>query len=155
MKRIVKITGVVLVTVLIIIQFIHRDHNEDRVKPVNNIDQLYTVPANVGAILKKSCYDCHSDYTNYPWYAQLQPFRYLLDRHIRGGKAELNFNEFGAYSSRKQRSKLRAIGESLEEGSMPLSSYTLIHKDAIVSKKDKALLMNWVNLTNDSLLLKK
>lgn len=154
MKRIAKITGVVLVTLFIIIQLIPRGHNEKGDKPVSDITQIYTVPANVGALLKKSCYDCHSEHTDYPWYAQLQPFRYMLDGHIRGGKAELNFNEFGTYSSRKQRSKLRAISESLEEGSMPLSSYTLIHRNAILSKEDKALLMNWVKLAGDSLLLK-
>ncbi len=154
MKRIVKIIGSVLVSLFIIIQFIPRDHNEDKAKAVNEVTRIYTVPSNVGAILKKSCYDCHSDNTNYPWYAQVQPLRYMLDGHIRHGKEELNFNDFGAYSSRKQRSKLRAIGESLEEGSMPLSSYTLIHKNAILSKEDKALLMGWVKLNSDSLLLK-
>ncbi|SDG12318.1 heme-binding domain-containing protein [Mucilaginibacter gossypii] len=154
MKRIVKITGTVLVTVLLAIQFIPRDHNEKGTKPVNDIAQVISVPENVGAILKKSCYDCHSNNTDYPWYAKLQPFRLMLDRHIRGGKAELNFNEFGTYSSRKQRSRLRAIDESLEEGSMPLSSYTFIHKNAILSKEDKATLMNWVKMAGDSLLLK-
>ena len=154
MKRIVKIIGIVLITIFIIIQIIPRDHNENAAIPVNDITKIYTVPVNVGAILKKSCYDCHSDHTAYPWYAQLQPFRFMLDRHIREGKAELNFSEFGTYSSRKQRSKLRAIGESLEEGSMPLSSYTLIHRNAILTKEDKALLMNWAKITTDSLIQK-
>lgn len=154
MKRAFKIICVVLITVLIMIQWIPRDHNENGVKPVNDIAQVYTVPSNVTAILKKSCYDCHSNHTDYPWYAQVQPFRNMLDSHIRGGKAELNFNEFGTYSARKQRSKLRTIGESLQEGSMPLSSYTLIHRNAILSKDDQTLLMNWVKLTSDSPLLK-
>jgi cbb3-type cytochrome oxidase cytochrome c subunit len=154
MKRIVKIIGIVLVAFFILIQFIPRDHNENAAKPMNDVTQIYTVPANVGAMLKKSCYDCHSDHTDYPWYAQLQPFRFMLDRHIMVGKAELNFNEFATYSSRKQRSKLRAIGESLDEGSMPLSSYTFIHRDAVLSKEDQTLLKNWVKQTNDSLSIK-
>ena len=151
MKRIVKISGTALIFVFIIIQLVPRDHNESTGKPVDDITQTFTVSATVGAILKRSCYDCHSNHTKYPFYAQVQPMRYMLDGHIRDGKAELNFNEFGSYSSRKQRSKLRAIGESLDEGSMPLSAYTLIHRNTILSKGDEKLLMDWVKLTSDSL----
>jgi hypothetical protein len=154
MRRMLKIAGVVLVLILILVQLIPRDHNDGGLNTLNNIDHVYALPANVGAILKKSCNDCHSNHTNYPWYAQLQPFRYLLDGHIRDGKAELNFNEFGTYSARKQKSKLRAIGESLEEGSMPLSSYTFIHRDAALSKSHKATLASWVKLIGDSSSLK-
>jgi hypothetical protein len=154
MKGFIKILLAVIGVVFILIQLIPRDHNESGGTPSNDISKIYAVPVNVGVILKRSCYDCHSNNTNYPVYAYIQPMRYLMDGHVRQGKEEVNFDEFSAYSSRKQRSKLRAIGESLEEGSMPLSSYTLIHRNAILSKEDKVTLMNWVKLTNDSLLLK-
>ena len=144
MKRTIKIIGAILVIVFILIQLIPRDHNENGTKPVNSITKVYPVPKNVDAILKKSCNDCHSNHTNYPWYAQLQPFRFILDGHIRDGKAELNFDEFSAYTPRRQRSRLRAIDESLAEGSMPLSSYTMIHRNAVLTKEDKLLLENWI-----------
>lgn len=150
MKRIIKIIGVVLVTVFIMIQFIPRDHNENGIKLGNDIAKVYPVPENVGAILKRSCYDCHSNHTNYPWYAQIQPFRIMLDGHISAGKAELNFDEFRTYSSRKQRSRLRAIGQSLDEDSMPLSPYTMIHRTAMLSREDKLQLANWVKVISDS-----
>jgi hypothetical protein len=150
MKRVLKFALAIIVILFIAIQLIPHDHNESGgTPPVNDITKVEVVPANVGAILKKSCYDCHSNSTNYPWYAKVQPFRYMLDSHVREGKEELNFDEFGSYTARKQRSKLRAIGESLDEGSMPLSSYTLIHRDAILSKEDKQLLGNWVKSTSD------
>jgi hypothetical protein len=154
MKRVIKISLTVVVALFIIIQFIPRDHNESEAIQANDISKVYAVPVNVGAILKTSCYDCHSNHTEYPLYSWLQPIRFMMDRHVSKGKDELNFNEFGTYSSRKQRSKLRAIGESLEEGSMPLSSYTIIHRSAILSTKDKATLMNWVKQSSDSPLLK-
>jgi hypothetical protein len=150
MKRIIKITGIVLAILFIVIQFIPRDRNERATESGNGIAKVFSVPDNVRAILKKSCYDCHSNYTNYPWYAYIQPMRFILDGHIRAGKAELNFDEFGSYTARKQRSRLRAIGESLDEGSMPLPSYTMIHRDAILSKADKQLLANWVKSINES-----
>jgi hypothetical protein len=154
MKRAFKISVAVIVALSILIQFVPRDHNESGDKPVNDVSKVLPIQPGVQAVLKRSCYDCHSNTTIYPFYARIQPVRYIMDRHIRQGKEELNFNEFGTYSFRKQRSKLRAISESLEEGSMPLFSYTLIHRSAILSKEDKALLMNWVKLANDSLLQK-
>lgn len=150
MKRIIKITGIVLAILFIVIQFIPRDRNDGVAKPIDGITKVYPVPQNIGAILKRSCYDCHSNHTNYPWYAQIQPFRYILDSHIRDGKTDLNFDEFGSYTPRRQRSRLRAIGESLDEGSMPLASYTIIHRDAILSKEDKQLLANWVKSIKES-----
>ncbi|MGF7079093.1 heme-binding domain-containing protein [Mucilaginibacter sp. UYCu711] len=154
MKRVIKISLIVIVALFIIIQFIPRDHNESEAMAANDISKVYAVPVNVGAILKRSCYDCHSNHTEYPLYSWLQPIRLMMDRHVSKGKEELNFNAFGTYSSRKKSSKLRAIGESLEEGSMPLSSYTLIHRNAILSTKDKATLMNWVKQNSDSPILK-
>ncbi len=151
MKRAFKIILAVIAIIFIVIQIIPRDHNESGRIAVNDITKVYTVPANVSSIFKRSCYDCHSDYTNYPWYAYFHPFRYMMDGHIRQGKKELNFNAFGTYSARKQRSKLRAIGESLEEGSMPLSSYTFIHRSAVLSKQDQTLLMDWVKKQTNSL----
>ena len=150
MKRSIKITGFVLVILFITIQFLPRDRNELAAKPLNGIAKIYVVPDDVGAILKRSCYDCHSNHTDYPWYAQLQPIRLILDDHIRGGKAELNFDEFGNYTARKRRSRLRAISQSLDERSMPLSSYTLIHRNAILSKEDKLTLANWIKTIDNS-----
>lgn len=151
MKRLLKPLLGVTALLLIALQFVPRNHNEAGNQPVNDITSVYRVPVNVSMILKRSCYDCHSDQTYYPWYAQLQPVRLMMDNHVRDGKAELNFNAFGTYTLRKQRSKMRAISESLEEGAMPLSSYTLLHRNAALSQTEKTELMNWVKQTTDSL----
>jgi hypothetical protein len=148
MKRGLKIGLLTLVVLFLVIQFIPRSYNQQGVKVANDLAQAVPVPKNVGLVLKRSCYDCHSNHTDYPLYSWLQPIRLMMDRHVSKGMEELNFNEFGTYSSRKQRSKIRAIGESIEEGTMPLSSYTIIHRNAILSKEDKALLLNWAKQTN-------
>jgi hypothetical protein len=116
-----------------------------------NFTKVYNVPENVKIILRTSCYDCHSNYTNYPWYSNIQPVRFFMESHIKEGKEELNFNEFGNYSKRKQNSKLKAISKEIESNEMPLSSYTLIHKDAILSSSQKQEVMNWIEKTIDSL----
>jgi hypothetical protein len=83
----------------------------------------------------------------------VQPFGWLLASHIRKGKAELNFNEFGSYSQRRQLSKLNGIANSIKDATMPLNSYAMIHKNARLSKEDKALLIDWATRTKDSLRL--
>jgi hypothetical protein len=109
------------------------------------------VPGSVEGILKTSCYDCHSNKTCYPWYANIQPMGWVLANHIKDGKDDLNFNEFGTYTKRRQLSKLKAIGSSVKEGTMPLPSYTLLHQDAILSKEEKTLVTDWATKTRDSL----
>ena len=153
MSRVKKILLVILV-VIITIQFIQPARNKSGQALPTDISKGYTIPAQVQSVLKNACYDCHSNNTNYPWYATIQPVGWVLARHIKNGKAELNFSQFGDYSIRKQRSKLNSIAKTIEDGTMPLSSYTLIHNNAILTKEEKTLIIDWANTTKDSLSLK-
>ncbi|PJJ07624.1 heme-binding protein [Flavobacterium sp. 1] len=119
-----------------------------------NFTKVYNVPKNVEAILRTSCYDCHSNNTNYPWYSNIQPVGIFMQNHINEGKENLNFNEYGNYSKRKQNSKLKAIKKQIKLNEMPLASYTLIHKNAILSSGQKQEVMNWIEKTSDSLSYK-
>jgi len=116
-----------------------------------DISTLVPVPDDVQGILKKSCYDCHSNNTEYPWYAYVQPLHWYLNSHIRSGKEELNFNEFAGYTLRRRQNKLRAIENSLKDGTMPLFSYILIHRNAILDPREKSILIKWVKNSRDSL----
>ncbi|MDQ2721298.1 MAG: heme-binding domain-containing protein [Bacteroidota bacterium] len=153
MSRVKKILLVTLV-VIVAIQFIQPARNKSGQVLPTDISKVYSMPGQVQSLLKNACYDCHSNNTNYPWYATIQPVGWMLARHIKNGKVELNYNEFGVYSIRKQRSKLNSIAKTIEDGTMPLSTYTLIHKNAILTKEEKALIIDWANATKDSLSLK-
>jgi hypothetical protein len=149
MKRSVKILlGIIIL--FIVIQFIPRDHNKSTQVQVNDITTVYRVPDNVQAIFKNSCYDCHSNNTDYPLYARIQPIRFMMDGHVKQGKEELNFNEFGTYSKRKQSHKLRAIANSMTEGTMPLSSYLFIHHKAGLTPTEKTVIIDWVKKADTS-----
>lgn len=154
MKR-TKVVLLTLFALFLIIQLIRPVRNERGQAPEADISSLYGMPEQVHRIFKRACYDCHSNSTTYPWYANIQPLGWWLADHIREGKRELNFNEFGTYSLRKQKSKLKSITGSLEDNSMPLSSYTLIHKNAKLSLVDKVLVLNWLSKTRDSISLNK
>ena len=150
----VKIFLLVILIAFIAIQFIQPARNKSGQVLPTDITKVYSIPGQVQTVLKNACYDCHSNNTNYPWYASIQPVGWILARHIKNGKAELNFNEFGSYSMRKQKNKLNSIANSLKDGTMPLSSYTLIHKNARLTKDENALIINWANNTMDSLALR-
>jgi hypothetical protein len=142
---------VAIVVLFIGIQFIQPAHNKSEQVLPTNIVQMYTVPANVQNVLQNACYDCHTNNTDYPWYVNIQPVGWMMASHIKDGKANLNFSDFGAYSKRKQTNKFRAIATSIREGSMPVSSYTWMHPLAKLSDEKKRLLIDWATNTKDSL----
>ncbi len=116
-----------------------------------DISVSYVVPEDVKTILAKACNDCHSNNTKYPWYAEIQPVAWWLSDHIKDGKRHLNFNEFDGYRIARQYKKLEECIEQVKEGDMPLSSYTLIHKNAILTDAEKQILFNWCDVIRDSI----
>ncbi|GGF14539.1 heme-binding protein [Flavobacterium limi] len=126
-----------------------RNSDYGQVLPIH-ISKVYSIPKNVQTILQTSCYDCHSNNTQYPWYSYIQPARSFMEGHIREGKENLNFSQWGSYSKRKQENKLDRILKEIKANEMPLSSYTLIHKDAVLTAVQKEQLTNWIEKVSDS-----
>ena len=149
--RLVKKIGFALAVVFIVIQFIQPPRNISSKQLPTDIVNIVAVPERVKDILQNSCYDCHSNNTHYPWYSFIQPAAWWMASHIKKGKANLNFSEFGAYSNRKQQSKMQAIVNSFDDRTMPLSSYTMMHKNARLSADDKIMIQDWVRVSKDSL----
>ncbi len=134
-----------LLLAFLAIQLFRPEKNKSEVKEVNDIAAAYQVPAETGRLLQTSCYDCHSNNTNYPWYANIQPVAWWLNNHIVEGKEELNFSAFGTYSLKKQAHKLDEVAELVANGDMPLSSYTIIHGNAKLNDMQKKQLTDWAN----------
>ena len=150
MSRMKKI-GLAVLIVLIGIQFIQPARNENGQALHTDISKTVFIPGNVKSLLQTACNDCHSNNTNYPWYANIQPMGWLLANHIKDGKAELNFSEFGSYSQRRQQSKLKSIASQVKDDEMPLASYAFLHKNARLTKEQKALIIDWALQAKDSL----
>ncbi len=134
-----------LLLLFVVIQLFRPEKNKSEAEQVNDIAMVYQVPTEVGQLLKTSCYDCHSNNTNYPWYANIQPVAWWLNDHIAEGKRELNFSEFATYAPKKQAHKLDEVAELVSSGDMPLSSYTVIHGDAKLNNDQKKQLVDWAN----------
>ena len=142
--KIVKIIAIVLLVAFVGIQFIPTTRNQSDTVPSTDFMLVNNVPETIQKKLQVSCYDCHSNNTQYPWYNKIQPVAWFLEDHIKEGKAELNFNEWGDYSDRRKNSKLRSIISQIEDGEMPLDSYTLIHGEAKLSSEDKLEIINYI-----------
>jgi len=151
MQNTLKKVGLGILVLLVVIQFIRPEKNIQTAKATHHISKLYPVPVAVEATLIKACYDCHSNNTYYPWYNNLQPVAWWLNHHVDEGKHEINFDEFASYRIAKQYKKMHECIEEVEEGEMPLNSYTWIHKNAILTNEEKTTLVSWFKSIQDSI----
>ena len=143
MKKL-KATILVLLVVLVGLQFFPTRSNHSTTISSTDFVKTYEAPENIAQSLQASCYDCHSNNTNYPWYSKVQPVGWLLEDHINKGKEVLNLSEFGSYSGRKQQSKLTSMISQIEDDKMPLAAYTFIHRKALLSKENKKSLLDYL-----------
>jgi hypothetical protein len=134
-----------LALLFLAIQFVRPVKNLSPAPGSNDITARVTVPAEVQQVLVKACYDCHSDHTRYPWYAEVQPVGWWLASHIHDGKEHLNFSQFCTYNTKVADRKLRQIARNIDNGEMPLDSYKWIHRDAILTKAEIKLIDGWVD----------
>ena len=134
-----------LLIIFIAIQIFRPEKNRSSTISANDITNHYTVPPNVQNILKRSCNDCHSNNTEYPWYSNVQPVSWWLQNHVNEGKNAINFSEFATYELRDQHHVLEELIEEVREDHMPLNSYLWIHKDARLDSSQKKLLIDWAN----------
>lgn len=132
-----------LIIVLILIQFVRPTRNESVAASPTDITAAYPVPEQVQAILKTSCYNCHSNNTTYPWYANIQPVGWWLQKHVNDAKKELNFSEFATYSEKRAKHKFDEMVDEVSEGEMPLKSYLVMHAEARMTPEQSKALTDW------------
>jgi hypothetical protein len=132
-----------LLAVIVIMQFFRIDKTNPESDPTMDMFVAENVPADVQSIIKTSCFDCHSNQVRYPWYTNVAPVSWVVKKHINEGRDELNFNEWGTYSTKRKLHKLEEIEEEVGEAEMPLAGYLIAHGDARLSKQQKQQLMNW------------
>jgi len=143
MKKFLKI-AVLLAAILIgVLQFFRPSFINPALVAGQAIEDSILVPAEVQMVISRSCNDCHSNKTLYPWYSQVSPFSWFLAGHIEDGRRELNFSEWNTYSDTKKGRKLEEICEMVEGGAMPLPSYLWIHRDAVLNNDQKRLICDW------------
>ena len=142
-RKILKITVLVVLLGFVVLQFIRPNFTNPPIVESETLAAGGHVPADVQQVLTRSCGDCHSNATIYPWYSNFSPFNWFLATHIDEGRAELNFSQWNTYSKEKKERKLEEICEVVERAEMPLPSYLWIHRDAVLSESEAKLLCEW------------
>lgn len=143
MKKILKVVVIILVLGFVVLQFFPPDRTNPPIVEAETLEASTRVPADVAAILNRSCSDCHSHKTTYPWYSNISPASLFLASHIRDGRRHLNFSVWNTYDKKKKSHKMEEIQEQVEGGIMPLGSYLWVHRDAVLSESDARALVDW------------
>ncbi|MEP4535105.1 MAG: heme-binding domain-containing protein [Cyclobacteriaceae bacterium] len=134
---------VVLVGIFLFIQIFPGEKPATSLDNPNDIHKEVLIDPAVSKTLRNACYDCHSNETVYPWYANIAPISWLVIHDIEEGREELNFSEWIPYSLKRKNHKLEEIAEEVEEGEMPMKIYTFTHAEGRLSADEKEALINW------------
>ncbi len=151
MRLVIKIILAIGLITFVVIQFFQPQKNSSEISE-NHIFKQEQLPENVQQMLKNACIDCHSNNTNYPWYNNIAPVSWMVNKHIAEGKKELNFSEWGEMDNYDKIGTLEDIRKEVEQKAMPLKSYVIMHKDARLSDEERAALFAWIDKKGEDLL---
>jgi hypothetical protein len=143
MKKILWRLALIIIALIVLIQLYRPERYTTTEITSDDVTKVLNVPDNVQNVIKRSCYDCHSNHTRWPWYSGVAPVSWFVISDVSRGRAKMNFSEWGKYSKTKQGIKLDNICDEISQGDMPLKQYLYIHKDAVLSKEDKDILCSW------------
>ena len=141
MKRLGRSAVLALLLGLVGTQLIRPDTGNPPVDPARSLWQDHRVNPRVADILRRACADCHSHETAWPWYSKISPVSWFVIRHVRNGRAKLNFSDWSGPST----DQLEEIYNSIAKKKMPLASYILIHRGARLSPADRDVLLAWAD----------
>ncbi len=107
------------------------------------VESEIMAPPEIAAILQRSCYDCHSHETDWPWYTYVAPLSWWIADHVHDGRGDLNFSQWPVLDLEELEHNFRDIDEQIATGEMPLKSYLILHPEARLSDADKDALRRW------------
>ena len=136
---------VVVACLFVVAQFSRPARTNPAVDQSLSLESRVQVSPLVSAIIDRSCSDCHSNKTRWPWYSNVAPVSWFVIDHVNEGRQNLNFSEWGRYTKRDTDGLLKQICQEVKAGAMPLSSYTPLHPGSKLSAEDKKILCDWAN----------
>ncbi|MDQ2921381.1 MAG: heme-binding domain-containing protein [Acidobacteriota bacterium] len=154
MKRVWKVMRwlvVVVVCLFVAAQFSRPARTNPGVDQSLALQSHVQVSPQVASIIDRSCGDCHSNKTRWPWYSNVAPVSWFVIDHVNQGRSRLNFSEWGRYNQREAEGMLSQICKEVKSGGMPLSSYTPLHPGSRLSVDDVKTLCDWTNAERESI----
>jgi hypothetical protein len=145
MKKTFRWVLIILVGAFVVIQFIRPARTNPAIDPTQTIEASLQVSPQAEALFERSCNDCHSHKTRWPWYSNVAPVSWFVIGHVNDGRSAMNLSQWGGYDKDKQSHRLRDMCEQVQDGEMPLSSYTPLHPGSKLSADDVKTLCDWAN----------
>jgi len=140
----VKVVLWVLAGLLVAAQFVQPKRTNPSVVASRGLEAHVPVPAQVSSILKRSCYDCHSSVTVWPWYSHVAPVSWLLVDDVNQGRSHINFQDWEAQENAAEANEhLRTICKEVQDGGMPPLTYRMMHKASRLAPQDINSICSW------------
>jgi hypothetical protein len=139
MRKLAKLTSILLISVFIGMQFVPTPGTSRTSTPGRHTAEM--INPEVGKILDRSCQDCHSNRTAWPWYSHVAPVSWVISKHVNEGREMLDFSEWANQPPASNERML--ICDAVSDGRMPLPGYIVIHRNARLSKRDIELICEW------------
>jgi hypothetical protein len=143
LRKIIKWMLIVIVCLFILIQVKRPARTNPAVDESQTIFARTQMTPQVAAIFNRSCVDCHSNKSVWPWYTNVAPISWFIVDHVNTGRKNMNLSEWGKLDSGRQDRKLRQICDEVTDGAMPLSTYTPLHPGSKLSPADVKTLCDW------------
>jgi hypothetical protein len=141
-------TQIVVVAALLLVLAIQL-YRPSTTNPISDrtrdIRSVLTVEPQVASVIDRSCSDCHSNQTVWPWYSHVAPASWLVVSDVNRGRAAMNFSDWTKYSAKQQREYLEDICSEISQGEMPAVQYTLMHSEARLTTAEKAAMCRWTS----------
>lgn len=132
-----------LIVLLLLSQVVRPAKTNPPVDPTRTIQTLTRMTPEVDAILKRSCNDCHSYETKWPWYSHVAPASWLVVYDVNEGREHLSLSDWASYSRKRAIHLLDEMDEQIRKGDMPLGKYVILHPGAALSETDRSILLTW------------
>jgi hypothetical protein len=140
-----KWSVITLAVAFALLQFVRPAKTNPTFDESRSIQAHAEMPPEVASIFTRSCNDCHSNKTTWPWYSNVAPFSWFVIDHVNEGRRHLNFSDWARLNEREAAGQLNLVCRSVKEGWMPLDSYTLIHRHSKLTSADVQTICNWTN----------
>ena len=138
-----RVALLILLIILVLLQFIPSGFQNNPYAPEDDFFEHYLAPEDIKSMIKNSCYDCHSQETNNPWYNKVAPVKFWITNHIKAGRGKLDFSNWGTYTKKRQDHKIEESIDMISKGWMPLGSYAMMHKEAKLTDEDRKRLIEF------------
>jgi hypothetical protein len=143
MRRTLKYGLVAIGVPFLVIQLVRPERANPPSDPSSSIEARMKVPSDVATILDRSCRDCHSNETRWPWYSNIAPVSWLVADDVADGRKQVNFSEWGRYTPDEAKARLLYIAFAAQSGAMPKANYVRLHPSARLSSEDVEALSRW------------